>query len=65
MNYLLRSSARFSTLPKWATVDPYTVSGSQPHTVANILDGKVVKYSKTVSIPDPLNGETFLNVSTP
>ena len=30
----------FASLPKWATVDPYSFSGTQKHTVKNILDGK-------------------------
>ena len=55
----------FASLPKWATVDPYTLNGSAPHTVTNILDGKSITYKKTIPIVDPLNGENFLNVSTP
>lgn len=55
----------FATIPHWATVDPYTLNASKPHTVVNILDGKVKTYSKTVPIVDPLNGENFINVSTP
>lgn len=55
----------FATLPKWATVDPFSLSGSKPHTVTNILEGKTVTYKKTIPIVDPMNGEHFLNVSTP
>lgn len=50
------SSYCFASLPKWATVDPYSLNGSAPHTVANILDGKTVTYKKTIPIVDPLNG---------
>ena len=45
-----------SKLPKWATVDPWALSGLKAHTVSNILDGKQVTYKKTVPILDPLNG---------
>ena len=61
----LVSKFNFATVPKWATVDPYSLSASKPHTVANILDGKVVTYNKTIPIVDPINGENFINVSTP
>jgi hypothetical protein len=53
----------FSSLPRWATVDPYNLSAKNPHTVKNILDGKAYQSSKTTSIVDPLNGETFIHVS--
>jgi len=62
---LQRLVRNFSTLPKWATVDPFTLSGSKPHTVHSILDGKLIKYNKTIPIVHPLNGEQFLNVSVP
>lgn len=52
-----------STLPKWATVDPLKVSGSNPHTVVNILDGKSVTTSQTTKVVDPMNGENFLQNS--
>lgn len=35
-----RIISRFSTIPSWATVDPNTLSGSNPHTVRNFLNGK-------------------------
>lgn len=56
MRVILKPLYNFSNLPKWATVDPYTVSGSKPHTVKNILDGKVVTYKKSIPIVDPMNG---------
>lgn len=65
MRNILRSRYLFSTVPSWATVDPFTLNGSKPHTVSNILDGKVVKYGKTVPVIDPVNGEVFINASTP
>lgn len=56
---------KFATLPSWATVDPYTLNASKPHTVNNILDGKMVSYAKTIPVVDPINGENFIHVSTP
>lgn len=53
----------FSSLPRWATVDPYTLSAKHPHTVKNILDGRAYESRKSTSIVDPLNGETFIHVS--
>lgn len=56
MRLLLRQRYLFSSLPKWATVDPFALSGKHPHTVGNILDGKLLKSAKTQTIIDPLNG---------
>lgn len=56
MKVIARQFYTFTSLPKWATVDPYSLSGSKPHTVKNILDGKIMNYNKTISIPDPMNG---------
>jgi hypothetical protein len=65
MKVLLRPIYGFASLPKWATIDPYTLSASKPHTVSNILDGKIITYKKAIPIVDPLNGGNFLNVSVP
>ncbi len=65
MRVLLKPVYGFASLPKWATVDPYAFNGAKPHTVTNILDGKTMTYKKTIPIVDPMNGEQFLNVSTP
>ena len=56
MRLFVGTKYAFASLPKWATVDPYTLNGSAPHTVTNILDGKTVTYKKTIPIVDPLNG---------
>lgn len=56
MRIIARPIFGFASLPKWATVDPYSWSGSKPHTVTSILDGQVMKYKKTIPIVDPLNG---------
>ena len=46
----------FASLPKWATVDPFTLSGAKSHTIKNILDGKAYQSPKTIPIVDPMNG---------
>ncbi len=61
----IKSSFMFSTIPSWATVDPFTLNSNKPHTVQNLLNGKWATYRKTVPIVDPLNDGVFLNVSTP
>ena len=65
MKRFFRPAYFFSTVPSWATVDPWAVSASKPHTVSQILDGKVYKSDKTVPVIDPINGETFMHVSHP
>jgi hypothetical protein len=65
MRLLLRSQHLFSSLPKWATLDPHSLSGKHPHTVSSFLNGKIITSSKTIPILDPLNGEPFLNISLP
>ena len=59
------SSASFATssVPSWATVDPWAVSGAKPHTVQNLLGGQWMTTPTTVTLPDPLNGESFMAVS--
>jgi 1-pyrroline-5-carboxylate dehydrogenase len=63
MRLILRGRNCFSTLPKWATVDPWTLSSAKPHTVVNFLNGKAHTGNKLESIVDPLNGETFIHNS--
>lgn len=55
---LSRLIQRFSTIPSWASVDPNTLSGKNPHTVVNFLNGKQFKtLGKDIrTIVDPLNG---------
>ena len=59
----LSSTATMATVPSWASVDPWAVSGSKPHTVKNLLGGQWLTTPKTVTLPDPLNGEPFMAVS--
>ncbi|CAM9340221.1 unnamed protein product [Ectocarpus sp. 4 AP-2014] len=46
----------------FASVDPGSLSGSNPHTVKNLLGGRWVESSAHETLPDPLNGEPFLKV---
>lgn len=65
MELLLKNTSRFTTLPKWAKLDPYEISPQNPYTLANILDGQIIKSKKTEPIIDPLNGGNFLYNSLP
>ncbi len=65
MRLILRPINLFSSLPKWATVDPFTLSAKNPHTISNILDGKLVSSAKSSPIIDPLNGGVFLHSPLP
>jgi len=47
----------------FATVDPVTLSPSTPHTVLNLVQGQWTKPSRTSPVPDPMTGETFMQVS--
>ena len=51
-----------SNLPTWATVDPYTMSGSSPAIGENLCNGKWLSSNDTIKLPDPLNGEEFMIV---
>ncbi|XP_011071616.1 probable aldehyde dehydrogenase [Sesamum indicum] len=60
------SSSDFSrflhSLP-FATVNAEEVSGSKPAEVLNLVQGKWTRSSSWNTIPDPLNGESFIKVS--
>ena len=42
MRLVTRSFNAFSKIPQWATLDPWLLSAKNPHTVCNILDGKIL-----------------------
>ena len=65
MKLLLRNTHCFSKLPQWATLDPWQISKEQPHTLSNILDGKITKSKSVEPVIDPLNGGAFLYNSLP
>ena len=47
MRLITRNINAFSKIPQWATLDPWNLSPKNPHTVCNILDGKVLKSTST------------------
>ncbi|KAK4394426.1 putative aldehyde dehydrogenase [Sesamum angolense] len=47
----------------FATVNAEEVSGSKPAEVLNLVQGKWTRSSSWNTIPDPLNGESFIKVS--
>ncbi|KAG9459236.1 hypothetical protein H6P81_003744 [Aristolochia fimbriata] len=49
--------------PAFATVDTDNISSSQPAKVHNLVQGKWVGSSQSNTIPDPLNGEPFIEVA--
>lgn len=50
------------TQPAWATLNPETVSGSNPAKLQNLCSGEWVGTASYVDIPDPLNGEAFIQM---
>ena len=52
----------FSTVPSWATCDPFTLSGFKPYTVQNLVNGKWKDTKEYVTLVDPMNGEKFMKV---
>ena len=47
-------------IPSWATVNPWTVSGSNPGRCQNLVNGRWKDSSAETIVPDPMNGEPFL-----
>ena len=54
---------KLSSALSFATLDPNQLSGEQPHTVLNLVNGMWVKAKNTSTAPDPLTGSPFLHVS--
>lgn len=48
-----------STVPSWATVDPWTMSADKPAVGKNLCGGVWTDAAATHAIVDPLNGEEF------
>lgn len=48
--------------PVWATVHPGTLSGANPVKLRNLCAGEWVDTQAYVTIPDPLNGEPFIQM---
>lgn len=54
------SARLMSAVPKWATVDPKTMSGSTPAVCHNLVGGDWQTTPSTHEVIDPLNGEPFI-----
>lgn len=59
---LAASAASSKLLDSFATVDPETVSGAQPYQVYNLVNGGWTLPAQSATMPDPLNGEPFLQI---
>ncbi|XP_058194989.1 delta-1-pyrroline-5-carboxylate dehydrogenase 12A1, mitochondrial-like isoform X1 [Rhododendron vialii] len=57
------NSSRSINSLSFATVNAEEVSGSQPAEVHNLVQGKWTGSSNLNTIPDPLNGESFIKVT--
>ena len=53
-----------SSLPGFATCDPYTLSSKKPHEVKNLVNGEWVFPSSAAptTVVDPMNGDPFLSL---
>ena len=56
------SSLRVSRLDEFATINPDTWNGSNPHTVKNLLNGEWTSTAEVETVVDPLNGEEIMTV---
>ncbi|GMH32423.1 hypothetical protein BSKO_00257 [Bryopsis sp. KO-2023] len=67
LNRVLRGTAAtdiYRCFGSWATVDPDTLSGKNPAVVQNFVDGEWKGAEANGTIPDPLNGEPFIQYSS-
>jgi len=48
-----------STVPSWATIDPWTMSADKPAVGKNLCGGVWMDAATTHAVVDPLNGEEF------
>jgi 1-pyrroline-5-carboxylate dehydrogenase len=51
-----------ATCPPYATLDPDTMSGSNPAQLYNLEGGEWKSSKDSMTIPDPLNGEAFVEL---
>lgn len=57
------SSISSKSWQSFATVDPWTLSSSNQHTVLNLVKGEWKSSKSPTSLVDPLNGEKFMSIS--
>uniref|UniRef100_A0A7S1ANL2 Aldehyde dehydrogenase domain-containing protein n=1 Tax=Noctiluca scintillans TaxID=2966 RepID=A0A7S1ANL2_NOCSC len=48
--------------PAWATMNPETLSGTNPATLSNLCNGEWAGTREYLEIPDPMNGEPFIQM---
>jgi 1-pyrroline-5-carboxylate dehydrogenase len=51
-----------TVVPSWATCNPETMSASEPCQLYNLCNGEWTKASSNTDIPDPLNGDNFIQM---
>ena len=50
-------------IPSFATIDPFDgMTGSAPAIAQNLVGGEWVSGTKTLTVPDPMNGEPFIEM---
>ncbi|KAM3567986.1 hypothetical protein VYU27_009880, partial [Nannochloropsis oceanica] len=57
-----KSSSTSKALDAFATVDPEDLSGKKPYQVYNLVNGGWTLPKRSVVMPDPLNGQPFLQL---
>lgn len=50
-----------SALP-WSKVDPNSMSGDRPARLSNLINGQWVQSEQTMTLPDPMSGEPFIQL---
>jgi len=51
-----KSRHYFSSIPRWATCDPFSLSESKPYTLENLSSGKWKGTKEYTTTIDPMNG---------
>ena len=52
----------YKNIPSYFTLDPHSLSESNPFTGQNLVGGKWVDSNHYQTIIDPMNGDKFINV---
>ena len=62
MYKMIKNVAKGNVLNKFSKVDPYALSGANPAKMYNLLDGNWVDTKEHTIVPDPMNGEPFVEI---
>lgn len=62
LDSVIRNQHIYTTLSEFATVNPEDISGANPATLSNYINGQWKGTEKYDTIIDPLNGEGFIKV---